>query len=188
MFEKMPPEEKERLICSVIPVRFQSARIEHLHESIRAKLMSTKEGAYLWGSAGVGKTYALSAIGRHFLSEGFLVQRINYEMLMLKLRDTFKPQSRNGELDVILPFIEADRLIIEDIGTTVSAGVQESDFSLRTLLVLLNERLEKMLPTYITSNKPVSELGKSFDSRIASRLSMFEIIQLKGDDKRKAAK
>jgi len=40
-------------------------------------------------------------------------------------------------IDVIKPLLAADKLFIEDVGTTVSMGKQESDFSLRTFLVIL---------------------------------------------------
>ncbi len=144
-------------------------------------------GGMLWGQPGVGKSYAMAALVRHYILIGSSVGRVGYEMLCLKIRDTFKAGSTQGELDVIRPLLEVDKLFVEDVGTTVSAGHQESDFSLRTFLVLLDKRLEACKPTFIPNNKGVEQLSKSFDKRIASRLQQAcEIIQLAGEDRRAA--
>lgn len=122
---------------------------------------------------------------REFLLKGKSVERISYEVLCLRLRDTYKTGSTKTELDVIKPLIEAEKVFVEDVGTTVSGGKQETDFSLRTFLVLLDQRLEQCRATFITTNKSVEELSKSFDPRVASRLQQAcEIIQLLGKDRR----
>ena len=127
----------------------------------------------------------MAALMRHFFLEGFDIIQVSYEMLCLQVRDTFKAGSKKGEIDVIKPLIEAEKLFIEDLGTTVSMGQQESEFSLRTFLVILDKRLRDCKPTFITTNKSVEELGKSFDARIASRLQQAcEIVHLTGEDRR----
>ena len=79
----------------------------------------------------------------------------------------------------------ADKLFIEDIGTTVSGDKQESDFSVRTLMIIINRRLEDMKATFLTTNKSLEKLSQSFDSRIASRITQgCEIIKLTGEDRR----
>ena len=105
---------------------------------------------------------------------------------MLKIRDTFKSNAKQTEWEVIKEYLDADKVFIEDIGTTKSEGNIESDFSVRTLLVLLDHRLEHCLPVFLTTNRTVEEIGKTFDERIASRLvQMCEIIKLTGEDRRK---
>jgi len=182
--EKVVAEKRaERLI----PTLFQEARIEHLSEALQARLkfLPDNKGLFLWGKQGVGKSYAMAALMREFILKGSNIARISYEMLCLQLRDTYKPRSPRTELDVVNPLLIVDKLFIEDVGTTVSAGQQESDFSLRTFLVLLNQRLEACKPTFITTNKNIEELGRSFDQRVASRLQeACEIIHLTGEDRR----
>ena len=79
-----------------------------------------------------------------------------------------------------------DKLFIEDVGTTVSLDKQESDFSLRTFLVLLDQRLEACQPTFVTTNKALEQLGRCFDDRIASRLiQACRIVKLTGADRRR---
>ena len=142
------------------------------------------EGAYIWGKPGVGKTYALAALARKFITEGYSIKRISYEKLCLIIRDSFKPSSKSSEWGVIEPYLLADKLFLEDISTTVSVGRQETDFSLSVVLLILDSRSEDCLPTYITGNKPLKELENAFDARVVSRLRQGEIIHLTGKDRR----
>jgi DNA replication protein DnaC len=176
-----------RTAKKLIPPLFQEARLEHLSGALQDKIrnLPADKGLLFWGEPGVGKSYAMAALMRYLLFENCEVKRISYEMLCLQLRDTYKPGSTKTELDVIEPLVAAEKLFIEDVGTTVSTGQQESDFSLRTFLVLLDQRLENCRPTFITTNKSIEEFGKSFDQRIASRLQQAcEIVHLTGEDRR----
>ena len=187
MFSAMPLDEQEFTVASVIPPRYLEARLEHLPSKLQEKIknLGDNRGLLLWGRPGVGKTYAMAALARDYISQGFLVARTGYEMLCLQLRDTFKSKAAETELSVIKPLLLADKVFVEDIGTTKSEGNIESDFSVRTLLVLLDYRLESCLPIFLTTNRPVEELGRTFDERIASRLiQACEVIKLTGEDKR----
>jgi DNA replication protein DnaC len=172
----------------IIPERYRHARLNDLPEGLRDVWAYLPRGAgiFLWGPPGTGKTHAMSAFVRELWLNGKDVARITYERLMLDIRDAFKPDSGLSEMDVIKPYLSVDALVIEDVGTSVGQGRQESDFSLRTFLVVLDTRLEHCLPTYITSNKPIEELAESFDSRVASRLTeACRVVRLEGRDKRR---
>ena len=176
-----------------LPELFRPAEISELGSVLRRKITSLPKdkGLLLWGNAGVGKSYAMAAIIKDMLMKNpdCDIKRIGFEMICLKIRDTYKQNSNSTELDVINPLMAIDVLFVEDVGTTVSVGESESDFSLRTFLVLLDSRLENCKRTFITTNKSIEELAKSFDSRIASRLQQLcEVIHLTGKDKREAKK
>lgn len=178
---------KREVILDVIPELFQKARMCHLSPGIRKLIDSLPDwkGLFLWSPPGVGKTYAMAAIARRMIWRGRTVARSSYEMLCLEIRDTFKRKAVETELGVIKKYLKPDVLFIEDVGTTKSIGEQESDFSRRTFLVLLDQRLEQCKATYITSNKNVEDLRASFDSRIASRIQQAcEVIELTGKDRR----
>jgi DNA replication protein DnaC len=171
-----------------IPDRFIDACIENLPEALQVQIKELPDdtGLLLWGAPGVGKTYAMAALMRKFLQEGFNCKRIIWEELCLQLRDTYKPNSKTTEFDIIRSLFEIDKLFIEDLGTTVSNDKHESDFSLRTFLTILDKRLEHCKATFITTNKPVEQLAESFDMRIASRLQLACVIRrLAGQDKRR---
>jgi hypothetical protein len=181
----LPEDEKTKHFMTVIPKRYINASLTYLPKAITVSLETELDtGVLLWGSAGVGKTYAMSAMAKHFMAEGYDVNRIHYETLCLQLRDTFNKQATQTEWTIIEPLLNCDILVIEDVGTSKSVGIQESDFSLRTFLLLLDIRLEHCRPTYITSNKSVENLAKSFDERIGDRLRTFLVIRMEGKSKR----
>lgn len=171
----------------VIPAHYRRATLMDLSPALREQIDRLPEhrGLYLWGEPGRGKSHAMCAIAGHLYASGLDVERIAWELLLLRLRDTFKASSTETELGVIRPLIAVDALIIEDIGTTVSLGCRETDFSLRTALVLLDHRLEHDRPTFFSSNKNPAEIRKSFDARIASRIEGgCVVVQMAGPDRR----
>lgn len=159
--------------------------MDDLRNSLQAEFSRDNDtGTFLWGEPGRGKTYAMAVLAKKFISEGFIVRRIHYEELCLKLRDTMNPKATQTEWSIIEPLISCDKLFVEDVGTSKGIGAQESDFSKRTFLVILDLRLERHRPTFITSNKSVENLGVSFDDRVSDRLGMFKVFKMSGESRR----
>ena len=184
-FEQLPKERQELEYLAVVPERYMIADLSHLKKTLQQTFVKEIEtGVLLWGSPGSGKTYAMSALAKKYIADGYKVSREHYEMLCLKLRDTFNPKATGTEWGIIEPLLNCDKLFIEDVGVTKSIGEKETDFSLRTFLVLLDIRMEHLRPTFITTNKSVENLEDSFDKRIGDRLRTFEIFQMKDKSKR----
>lgn len=169
-----------------IPPRYHRASLEDLADPLVETFhaLPDDKGLYLWGRPGVGKTHAQAAFAKSLWSQGWEFRRFSYEDILLSIRDGFN--SGVSELKALQSLCHVPKLFVEDVGVTVSLGQQETDFSLRTFVTLLDTRLEYCLATFITSNKSLEELAKSFDERVASRLcGACEIVQVTGEDKRR---
>lgn len=171
----------------VIPPLYRGARLSHIAAKVREK-MSGRLGCVLYGPTGTGKSYASCAWLRQVIIDNpqAPVLRVTWDMLLLQIRQSFKADSRQTELEVLQPYLNACLLSLEDIGATVGIEKAETDFSNRVLMVLLDHRMEQLTPTIITTNKTQESLAKSMNPRITSRLSALSWVGIGGGDKRKA--
>jgi hypothetical protein len=184
-FDRLPAGEKIKYLLGVIPPRYIGAEIEHIAAPLQNLFENNIEtGVYLWGNCGSGKTYSMAALAKMYLKNGYIVKRFHYEMLCLQLRDTFNPKALETELQVLKPLLDCDKLFIEDVGATRAIGKEETDHSRRTLLLILDMRLEQNKPTFITGNKSIENLQTSFDERISDRIKLFDIYAMSGKSKR----
>jgi len=184
-FGQLPDEEKKLAILETVPARYINAEIADLSPKIQKTFAAKIEnGMLLWGAVGSGKSYAMSVLAKKYITEGYFVTRLHYEMLCLKLRDTFNSKATQTEWQVIEPLLNCDKLFIEDVGASRSLGNQESDHSVRTFTILLDIRLEHFRPTFITSNKSLENISESFDERVGDRLKLFTILNMDGESRR----
>lgn len=150
---------------------------------IDSKLLNATGDIFLWGDVGVGKTWMMAALLKHYLCEGFTCERVNFDNFCCRVRATMNIRSSQTEYELIKKLVDVDKLFIDDIGLRSKA---ETDFAYVTFFSILDKRQERYLPTYITTNKTIDQLKQSFDARIASRLGMGTVIEMKGDDRRRS--
>ena len=181
--QAMTCEKAEKIICGVVEPLYLGAVLEDLSTGMRSKLTARKysQDVFFHGPIGTGKTYAMAAIARKYIEQGHECARINFDDFCVQVRSSMSPASVLTEWDMIKPMKDVDMLFIDDLGLR---SKQETDFAYVTLYSLLNKRQERMLPTFISSNKSIDLLAKAFDARIASRLSTALIIEMKGKDRR----
>ena len=92
------------------------------------------------------------------------------------------PASKQTEWEMVQPMKDVDILFIDDLGLK---SKQESDFAYQILYTILNKRQERLLPTFISTNKNLDKLRDSFDERIVSRLHTALKFKVVGKDRRK---
>jgi len=179
----LTPEKAEKMIIELVEPLYFDATLDDLDSDTQEKLLSLQTGqdVFMFGPVGTGKTYAMAALIRHYVCQGYNCKRINFDDFCVKVRSTMSPASKQTEWDMIKPLKQVDKLFIDDLGIR---SKRETDFAYVTLYSLINKRQEQMLPTFISSNKTIDQLGKSFDVRVASRLKTALIIELKGKDRR----
>jgi len=181
--ENLTEAVMEKTIFDTAKSLYYGATIEALDPEIQAKLSELQPGQdlFITGEVGTGKTFAMSALIRKYIYEGYHCERINFDDLCVQIRSSFSKAAKKTEEEVIEPLLKADRLFIDDLGLR---SKQETDFAYVTFYSLLNNRQMDVLPTIISSNKTIEQLGQTFDWRVASRLQTALIIEFKGEDRR----
>ena len=120
------------------------------------------KGLLLIGAHGVGKTHlavaVLKAVIRNKGIQGYFYE--TGELLKL-VRDTYA--SDTNEMDVLRPVLEADLLVLDDLGVEkTSEWVQE------TLGHVINIRYSERRPTVFTTNLVESERSEEHTSELQS--------------------
>jgi len=184
--EALSPECAERRILALVGQLYAEAEFDDLDEPVKEKLLSLKQGqgAFFHGPPGTGKTYAMSALLRHYVYEGYEAEFVNFDDFCVRLRASYSPAATVTEYEIIEPLKIVDKLFVDDLGLR---SKQESDFVYVTFYTILEARRRNCLPTFVCSNKDISRLGQTFDTRITSRLQDAEktaIIEMTGKDRR----
>lgn len=181
--QQLSQTQAESIIIFMVGLRYNEAEVDRLDREVKTKIDSLRYGQdlFIFGEVGTGKTYTMAALIRRYVYQGYECERINFDSFCVKVRSTFSSAAKTTAWAITEKLKSIDKLFIDDLGLR---STPESQFAYDTFYDLLNKRQEKMLPTYISSNKTIEQLGQTFDQRIASRLRMAMAIEMKGADRR----
>ncbi|MEG0614941.1 MAG: ATP-binding protein [Oscillospiraceae bacterium] len=132
---------------------------------------------FMLGMTGLGKTHLSLSIAKTVIEKGY---NVAYDSIVNYLRLIEKEHfSRtNPDVDTLQLILSTDLLILDDLGSEF-----ESSFYTSTIYNIINTRLNKGLPTVISSNFSSAELQKRYDDRIISRLlTMYDYLRFVGND------
>lgn len=132
---------------------------------------------FISGRTGLGKTHISLAIAERLLSENWNVVYGSAINLMNRIEDEHFGRAKGETLSVLL---EADLLIIDDLGTEY-----DKQFCISTLYDIINTRLNRNIPTIISTNLNFQEMERRYEARIVSRiLSNYTYLKFTGNDVR----
>lgn len=105
-------------------------------------------GLLLSGDNGVGKTHlAVSVLRELMQTKGVSGRFWDFHELIREIRNSYNPETRVTELQVLEPVVEAQVLLLDDLGAW-----KMTDWMVDTLFYVLNSRYMAKRPTLVTTN------------------------------------
>ena len=206
-------EKEKRLpellrVCGV-PQRFHEASMEDFSSAYRK--MDLKQGFYISGTPGTGKTHLMAAMLKktvldmqpelyipesrdprrhpvygefsfpHSWGDNDFPLFVSAPELLLSIKSTFGQHDSLTEKEIIGKYSGAKVLFLDDLGAEYC-----SDWAVGVMFLLIDRRYNDKLLTHITSNLGLEELaGHLKNDRITSRISgMCEGLKMSGRDRR----
>jgi DNA replication protein DnaC len=104
-------------------------------------------GLLLMGPCGVGKTHLGVAALRQLMLRGHGARFYDYRELLKEIQSSYNPDNPVSEMGVLEPVLEAEVLMIDDIGAS-----KPSPWALETIGHILNKRYNENRVTLLTTN------------------------------------
>jgi DNA replication protein DnaC len=153
-----------------------------------AAFPAVDRGLCLIGPAGIGKTHIAAAVLYQLVAEK-RVRGLFYDVpdLLRVIRSTFNPTVRAAEMDILRPVMDAELLVLDDLGKE-----KPSEWVEETMNLIVGTRYNRRLPTIFTTNCEDSSNDEDLNSlkvrvgfRMHSRLhEMCEFLEYFGADYR----
>ena len=162
-----------------IPNRYKKVKSEDIPQEVMSVfpvVSNGKNGMYIWGAVGTGKTHSLYALKKLYGERCIRFSIRNISELLADIRSSFDEKSKMDILDNLYTGYD-------DLGAE-----KESDWVGEQIYRLVNEIYENKRAFVFTSNLSLGDLASRFGiqgDRIVSRIAeMANIIELKGNDRR----
>jgi len=134
----------------------------------------------MFGKTGLGKTHLSLSIANEVLNMGY---NVLYDSTLNYLNQISKEyfHQKDGYNETLSQLLDADLLILDDLGSEFSSNT----FYLSTIYNIINTRINKRLPTIISTNLNHEKMLEKYEERIISRLfAIYDSLEFVGKDVR----
>jgi DNA replication protein DnaC len=188
---RIPRRYEECSLANYQPAHNNGSQLQAFNHAYRLarEYPSVGRGLLFMGACGVGKTHLSVAILRE-LMEKKGVPCLFYESgaLLKEIQNSYNPISQTSELRVLAPVIEAEVLVLDELGAT-----KPTEWMRDTMMQIINARYNDRRLTIITTNyrderSQTSEetLEDRIGTRLRSRLyEMCRTMFIDGEDYRR---
>ena len=189
-----------------IPARYEHCNLDNFHSaypgadrSLAAAQIQVRgfaanypletQGLILVGSIGTGKTHlAVGALKVLIAERGAQGLFCDYRELLRLIQNSYNPQVSTTELEILNPVMNAEVLVLDDLG-----AIRPTEWVWDTVSLILNSRYNNNRTTIITTNYPAlppgagglreETLGDRIGERMRSRLvEMCREVEMRGQD------
>lgn len=123
------------------------------------KAVRGMQGFYAWGPSGCGKTFSVTAMLNHFREHFFISGRVaNLIDTMFEVRNHRQYGDRLYAISQMADVLSKTPLLVLDDVDNVSKISEEMDL----IYLVLDRRMRAELPTIVTANVSLEELGRKF--------------------------
>lgn len=140
----------------------------------------TEKNLLFTGNTGLGKTFLSSCIANELIKKGKTVLYQTSPVMLDTIID-YRFNKQNSSPDIYHNILNADLLIIDDLGTEAMNNIKFTE-----LFNIINTRLlnqNKVTKTIISTNLSLQNLFNNYDERIVSRIvGNYNICYFFGDD------
>ena len=133
-----------------------------------ARHYAPSESLYLYGPPGGAKSHLAAAILNAQAQAGVAGRYGSMPALLRLLRGGFRDGTADARLEALMA---ADLLVVDDLGVE-----QGGDWAYAQFFDLLSIRINRALPTIITSNLPPADHEPRIASRIAGEFALLPLI------------
>lgn len=152
---------------------------------------NSKPGILLVGTTGTGKSSLAYILYKHYSLCGLSCAWLNYNDLVDRVRDTYKPDYRGDTIaQIVAPYAKVKVLVLDDVGSSTRDKVMFEDM-IEAMRLMIEPRYNKKRITIATTNvdanpeNPNNHMRQQFGAMVYSRMmGNMHVVTMTGEDMR----